>query len=506
MTSVFEFNQSLESINNGVGRFDCVQVYPLSGNVSNCYVGSGDASQKSSFQWIDNVNFWSPSMSYFLLQLKFIKRDAGSDKAIPDEDLVTYCDNFVCTLFSQIKTTINSRQLDYVDSPWLVDTILTVSNSKKNFISTFGSLTRVGESLMDRLANVKAISGTDPVTLEVVFRPPCSLFGAKLLPPGAQFLVEFLWAANASLAFESLLGSPAMVIGTANGNYNVKIDGFSFYKSTLTPSKMVPLPDKGVIDLSPTIVQQYFLNAGSQLKQNITLPPTCNRIIVGLQDINQVTASYGVPGVGSGYNPATQFTTAVSNIGAAPTPRSVELQNAYISLPELGFQWPSTTYQFNGLADWMRAYSDFCNITQGTNSASEGSIEFGSKDTSKGITINAISGSNATTLTGFLFQVGDPFNRWQYFYNVSSVASLAMPATTIHNQTCLKGYLGRYPLLAFPVVRNENKTISQGLLNLTFNGPVASCAVTVASTYSMAIAVEQIEDTGIYNYTLIEGV
>lgn len=501
--SVFDLSQTLESINAGCERFDVTQVYPISGNINDAYVGTGQASGLSTFQFGDSVNWWSPSMSVFILKVKFVKNNTtGANQVIPVTDGVNYTDNFVSTLFTQIKTQINSRQLDIIDVPWIIDTALTYSNAKGNFLKTYASMSHIGESLMERIRNTAENSGV----VEVAFRPPVSLFNAKLLPPGAQFRIDFNWASSAQLAFDKLAGD--VTIGTtgtdASPTYNVQVQSFSMYKATLSPSRIIELPERGVIDLTPCISNQYFLNGSDNLKQNITLPSTTNRILVTIQDQNQTAGTYnGVSttyGVGKGFNSATSFTNAVSASGATTNPFGAALQNAYLSLPELGVQMPQPTYQFDGTQDWTRAYADWCNICQGTVEQSEGSVPLGTFSIADGITINYVH----TTVASSVFQAGNPANPQQYY--ISAVGASA-PATTLYNQTCKYGYLGRAPgpILAFPVVRPENKSVNIGTLNLKFSTGVASIVATVLCSYSMALALEH-TGNGLYSYTLVEGV
>lgn len=521
--SVFDMSEMLESINGGVDRYDMQQVYPISGNVNMQTVGQGNASGLSIFQWQDGVNWWSPCQSYFNIIIQFSK--AGVDGALPDADLVTYCDNFIMTLFTQIQTYINSRPLDTINTPWLIDTALTYSNAKQNFLKTWGSLSRVGESLMTRLKNAASNGGV----VEVVFRPPISLFDVKLLPPGAQFKVDFNWASTAQLAFQGVGGSVA--IGSGANQYNMKVVSFSLFKAAVHPGPGTSLPSRGVIDLMPCQALQYFsaTNTGS-LKQNITMPGTTNRILLVFQDSSPpqtiTGASNGVAtrnpnndwtGVGNGYNPATSFSNIFSSVPATHTFAVASgLSTLWLSLPELGIQEPTPIYTFSGIQDYMRAYSDWCHITQGTHHQSEGSIPFGTGISTNanpnGITIVApnitVSAAPAPT-----YQSGNPSNSSQYDYITGVVTAYAagVDPTALFNQTSLYGWFGANPgpIFAFPVVRPEGKTISTGTLNVTFNSTggtfPAAVTATILATYSMAIGLE-LQPNGYYSYTLIEGV
>jgi hypothetical protein len=494
--SVFDLNTELESINAGCDRFNLDQIYPISGNPSNAYVGAGQAGGLTTFQFQDSVNWWSPTMSVFILQLQFVKiTTPPTTVPIPIGDQIAYADNFVCTLFTQIKTQINSQQLDIVDVPWIIDTVLSYSNAKKNFLGTFASMSRLGEPLSTRLRNTTTNGGI----VEVAFRPPVSLFDCKILPPGAQFRIDFNWASSAAFAFEALTTAMPATVGLATGNYNIQVNGFSMFKASMAPSKMINLPSRGVVDLNPCVTNQYFLNSAQQLKQNITLPPTANRVLVVIQDTN--TAGPPVYGVGTGYNPATSFAYAVSNMANAPF--AVPLQNIYLNLNELGVQMPNPIYQFSTISDWIRAYSDWCHICQGTAGQTEGSVPLGSFDITEGCTINYL---NTTTLANSVFNAGDPNNPQQYYYSYAGAPPTVVPTATSFNQTARWGYLGRCPgpIIAFPVVRPENRPVSVGTLSLTFAAAVASASVTTLASYSMAIAFEN--HGGLYSYTLITGV
>lgn len=514
--SVFDLPQQLQSINAGCDRFDISQVYPISGNVTNSFVGSGNASGLSTFQWSDSNLWWSPCNSYFQLQLQF---SYGDGTTIAPGDYVAYADNFPSTLFSQIKTQINSRQLDIVDVPYIIDQALTYSNAKQNFLQTFGSLTRVGEGWQTRLNNTCNNSGI----VEVIYRPPCSIFDVKLLPPGAQFRVDFNFASNAALAWESLAGD--VTIGTSGtSSYNVKILGFSFYKATLSPSQFVDIPKSGIIELSPSIINQYYLNGGSQLKQNITLPSTTNRILVCLQDANRSQGNQGVlinqdtgtigntvtrsatAGVGTGFNPATKF--ALSFSGSNNVAYGVKLTQFYLNLPELGQNFPNPVYSFDNSLDYNRLYSDWSHLVQGTYHQTEGSVPFGNLITDIGCNVIANAGG--------ILNVGNPNNREQANVYNSTATLTPTPKTLtpftnmslfskVFSQSAQWGYLGRVPMIPVPVIRPENKPISVGTLSMTFSGSVASVVANVLCTYSMALQVED-AGNGQYNYNLVEGV
>ena len=464
----------------------------------------------------------------------------------PASDYVALADNFVSTLFTKITTQINSKVLDTVDNVAAMDTALHYANCKDNFLKTYGSLTWLGVPFMTRLTNTTQNASNDGyVPIEVIFRPCISLFDVKLLPPGAQFTFTFNWASSAANAFESMFAD--VDVGTAINNYNLRVTGFSMFQATVTPSNLVELPEQGVIDLSPAVVNQYYLNGGSNLKQNITIPSTCNRILVTVQDSSTTTYTPGFSnkpvqaGIGKGFNPATSFSLAVKSMVATSFPDAM-IQSLWLSLPELGVNMPNPVYNFqNGQFDITRAYSDFCHITQGTINGWEGNIPYGSLDCIQGVPINAL---NTATVASSVFNSGDR-NNYQaptisrtgatstILVNTSAAGEAEIilrgavsPPTAALAPTCFQaakwGWAGSRPgpIFAFPVIRPEGKTVSVGTLNVTFQGfnplgtsedpapkspNVASAVFNVISSYSMALQLTHLGN-GIYKYDVVEGI
>lgn len=541
--SVFDLPQALSSINGSANKYNVDQLYPVSGNISNSYVGSGSASGITKFQWSDSNLWWSPVLSYFQLQVTFLK---GGNTTPVATDYVAYADNCVSTFWTNIQSQVGSKNLDLIDNVAVMDTALSYSNQTQNFLKTWASMSHIGEPFSTRLRNTTT-NGTAGASMEFSFRPPLSLFQCKCLPPGVQFTIQFNWAASAIGAFESLYQD--ISIGTGAQQFQVRIDSFSFFKASLNPSPLAMLPQSGVIDLCPTVAQQYFSNNTNSLKQNITIPATTNRLLVVVQDINTQTNTTTAqvynnctPGAGlTGYNPITSFAAAYSNNSSTNTiPFSIPLQNLYITLPELGVQLPSPIYNFGSpgkIGDWVRAYTDWCAITQGLSDETKsiGSVPFGSFDISQPITQVIIT---ATSPNADACAAGDPSNPQQatlyangttfttggsgaanytlapppfgsnsnVVYVASGSTSAAGPVNAF-SQTNRYGWLGRCPgpIFAFPVVRPENKTVSTGTLNLTFAGSPASVVVTVLSTYSMAIQLTHLGN-GLYEYNLVEGI
>lgn len=509
--SNFDMSDALESINNGISRFNKSQIFPISGNVTGT-VGTGTASGSTIFQFNETSEWWLPSQSYFHMKLTF----TGAGSTINNAQypgtanaLVTYCDNFICTLFTQIQSQINSQPLDTVTTPWIVDTALGYSKAHWNFIKSYSSMTRMGEGLATRLLNVSQNSGV----IEVAFRPPLSLFDVKILPPGAQFRFTFLWAATAKAAFEAL--QKDITWGTSANQNSVSINSFSFYKASVLPAPGIMLPKQGVVDLCPAVANQYpFPSNGTSMQAQISLPGTTNRILVVFQDTSTVATFTDIApvdrigGVNGGYNPATSFSSlfikAVPS-GAGTTTYAndtVKLSNLWISLPELGITTPSPQYTFGtDNTDMIRAYSDWAHLCQGTASNYEGSLPYGNADPTLGTQIISLDDNTAQT---FLLQPGDNNNYQQY--NAWYVGNTNLTAKA-YNQTSLWGWSGSRPgpIFAFPVVRPEYKQVSQGILYVNLTGAPYSVTATVIATYSMALAVEDVGN-GLYEYKLITGV
>lgn len=506
--NVFQLNETLESINHGVDRFDLTQIYPISGNISNSVVGSGQASGLTVFQFSDSNLWWSPANSYFSMSLTFNNLPA---------DNVAYADNFICTLFTSIQSQLNSRTLDIINSPHIIDSALTYSNCNKNFLATFGSMTRVGEPLMTRIINTSS-TGANSGVVEVIFKPPISLMDVKLMPPGCEIKLIYNWVSSAINAFECPTRS--LTIGTGNstsGVAGITVNGFSFYKATYHPSQLSHLPQKGVIDLFPSISNQYFLTTTSTLRQNLTLCGTTNKITVVFQDMINIsidgsagTVDNTLTGVGNGFNPATSFSNQFSILPSAvinPTNTATYsvLQQLYLNLPELGVQIPNgPVYNFDyANTDMLRAYSDFCHYTQCVSSQREGNVQYGNNKVDKGTTLSYI---DTAALGSCIVNRGNPYNPQQYEY-ISSVAPPSTLTTSSYSQTARYGWLGRCPgpIFIFPVVRPAGKMVSTGTLNITTTTNVAQVACTVICSYSMALVVE-LQPNGLYQYTIIEGV
>lgn len=559
--ALFHLPQELESLTGGAARFDCTEIYPISGNINQpagTYIGSGQASGNVTFQFGSGSSvWWSPAMSYFRMQLAAVKRTASAESAPVLSDKVALCDNFVATLFQKISLQINSKVLDTIDNVPVMDTALHYANCKKGFLDSFGSLTWLNVPFETRLINtcnnVKAATGETFSVIEVIFRPCLSLFDVKLLPPGAQYTLIFNMAASAANAWESLYGD--VTTGLLQNQFNLRITSFSLFQSVITPSMQVQYPESGIIDLSPAILNQYYLNQGNTLKQNITLPSTTNRVLVCMQDTSTSNfrptfvgaATDGTSdiqtGIGRGFNPVTNFgllayggTSASGATVAENNFYNRMLSTLWLNLPELGASMPNPVYNFSdNVSDTFRAYSDFCHVTQGTIGGWEGSIPYGTLAQAQGLhtaftsSDESVSVFNTGTynpqLPALIFKGGATTATTTFASNSGTatrsyavtIAAPSLPATQPTAWQAAKyGWVGNKTIFAFPVIRPEGKPVSVGTLNATFKSysdlganasgsNVNSVVFNVISSYSMVLQLTH-QGSGIYHYEVAEGI
>jgi len=456
-------------------------------------------------------------MSYFLIRFKIGVFNATPSFVDLTTQELTYVDNFASTLFDRVTTKIDSNEVDNMDNLGVIDTALHYSNCRHNFLKTFGSLTRIGEPLMQRLQNVK---GTQ--SIECVFRPCCSLFDTQLLPPGAQFQFQFNWATNALNCLEYITPTlaSAPVIGKASTNFNLRIDQFVFYKATLVPSPEHPLPDKGIIELTPSTISQTQVSGSSTVTHTFTVPGNTNRLMVVMRDVSMTYATSnadGYPvGAGDARNPSTSWTlTPSSQLTSSAT--TAKLTKLTVNLPEIGQRLPDPTYtpSWTSYEELLRMYADFVNTTQGTRNKSEGSIPFGRPVCGPveivDISIAADTAVMKLTNTTSLATTGDSHNIDQYkLYRFQAVEYVAGPPrapvlatlATDYLYTAINGWCRR-PTIVFPIVRPGNKHIGDVVLDASWDKPFAALEISIISTYSMALAVEHIGG-GIYKYDLLQ--
>jgi len=207
----------------------------------------------------------------------------------------------------------------------------------------------------------------------------------------------------------------------------------------------------------------------------------------------------------NGLKPITSFAASFSN-GA--TDLASTISTLYVSLPELGMQWPNPTYNLGASkAGWEQAYADFIHTCRGSSGGYEGSVPIGSLDPGPGA---AIIFPGAGTVTQF----GDPNNDQQLWLSSSvtipastSLPVIPVPTATFANQTALWGYLGRCPgpIFAVPIVRPPDKMVTNADINVTFtgNGPT-NVVVSIIQIFSMALVCES-NGFGKYAYEIVRG-
>ena len=509
-------------------------------------VGTGAASGVTTFQWSDNVSWWSPCNSYFFMRLRFTKAGGNipilnANGQLDPAELVTYADNFPSTFFSNIQTYIENDPVDDLTQPWVVDQVLTYSGAKKDFLDTFGSLARVGEPLQKRLLNVYGNGNSSGGVIEVCYRPPCSIYSTHLLPPGAKHRIDFTWNQSIVNAFESLIGS--IDIGDNAGQYNIKIDNFYFYKATCRPAPLLQLQPNGVIDLACAGINQYTIPNSSQWQQNITMKSTTNRVYIVFQDNNQTprvtnintatTSPYlsdetaiRYMGYGTGWTPITSFSksfSTTSNLNPDVPVYLAELSQLYLQISDLSLQLPKPTYNFsqNG-NDYVRAYMDWASQTVGTKYNDTGSVPFGYGIRGSTTTLNTTATLNnqgctiiapnfqVNGVTTATYKVGNPSNNQQLNLITSANTNFEVIGTNPSYyafQTSEYGWLARHPgpIFCFNVCRPAGKKISKGDVNVSFTNSVNSVIMSVIYCYSRALAVSKLPD-GNYSYQLVEGV
>jgi hypothetical protein len=560
--SIFSMSTELENVWHGIDKYDMQQLLPDAGAPNNTLVGTGNCSGTTTFSWNDSGNEWySPVNSYFYFKFRFVYYsspgvfapipilDSAGNMNLYPSNLVCYADNFVSTLFSTIMTYINQNPVDTITQPWVIDQILTYSNGKKNFLDTFGSLARVGETLNQRLINTWGNGNATGGVVEVCYRPPCSIFDVNLLPPGGYHKIDFTWNTNPISAFESLIGS--ISVGTGTGQYNIFCDTFYFYKATCRPSPQIPLPMHGVIPLCGSNVKQYPITSTTSFQQNITLAPTTNRIYVAFQDINQnpsvTTQAVTSPttttspfidttgikymGYGTGWTPQTSFTKSFSapNPNQAGTSLLYELKTFFIQISDLSLILPHPPYNFGtDGTDYLRAYMDWANCV-GTKYNDNGSVPFGyafnsaltATNTFKALNSTGITlayGSNFTTSSNVtpatLLRNGNPLNPQELTLLTSvddtavsnQVFSSGTNGRSLYFQTSEYGWLARHPgpIFAYNVTRPSGSKVSQGNMQVSFTGTISSALANVVCTFNNALAVVRNEQ-GKYDYQLVSG-
>jgi hypothetical protein len=434
-------------------------------------------------------------------------------------DGIAYADNWPPTLFSQITYQCNSQTVELLQNPAITDTAQLYSTVDKTWLKSFGSSSCVGESFTTRLRNsstqgdVRLVGGNPTAAsgnwnqVTASWRPALSIFDCPHgVPPGQQHRFEFSWNPTGEQnMIESVAAATAGFTPANNVNgqgYEFVLDSFTFFCATITPDVSIEKPLRGLIELNPLTTTTYTVSGGSLLQAQVALAATTNRILVVIQDNN---SSNALAAGQNGLKPLTSFTAAAS---LATADFSSYLQTFYLSLPELGYQWPNPTYNFQTtgaattgmLAEWKRAYTDWINTVRGASGGYEGSVSFGSADAGIGVPLIGVN----TTVASSVLNTGDPNNDQAYWAIGLSGTS---PVVTTANQTARWGWLGRCPgpIFAIPVIRPPDKTVSYATLNMQFASQVTSVNVYVIQQYSMGMVFEA-DAFGKYAVEVLRGI
>jgi hypothetical protein len=200
----------------------------------------------------------------------------------------------------------------------------------------------------------------------------------------------------------------------------------------------------------------------------------------------------------------------------------VELSQLYITLPDIQAQLPTPFYNFTaaGEADYLRAYMDFCSLTQGTKTGTEGSIPYGRAITggtgasvtplySEDITLYlpTITVGGAAQTPPVVLKSGNPSSRTNFTLVTNAIVDYGAGTNldTLYFQVSGNGWLERSPgpIFVFDTPRPEGKFMSIGNLKVDFTAAPASINATVLCSYNSAIAVEK-NAFGKYNYTILQ--
>lgn len=493
---LFDLADQPRDINGGADSLTYTQMFPQTSAIGGTRPGvSGASTGVTTFQHQDSSRWWVPSQSYYVIRGHFLD---GAGNALARDSGISYCDNWVSALFSQIQYFVDSKSVELLQNLPVADTAMLYSTADRSYLKSFASASGVGESLVTRQLNsaqfgTAAVSPTNYNEVVATWRPACSLFDTPgALPPGGLWRCDFSWAANGEQEMiQSTLG-PAI----AGVDFVFVLDEFTMYCCTVMPDPEILLPESGIVELSPYASNIYMLTGGNTLQANIPLQASTNRILICFQDNNVVN---NLAAGQNGLKPVTQFTAAMSNGGAD---FSSYIQTMYISLPALGVQQPNPSYGLSAgdaagaKSGWSRAYADWVNCCRGSSGGYEGSIPFGAYDSGIGAAV-----LEPLALTPVM-QVGDPSNSGQAWL-VSATGGAGAGATAA-NQTARHGWLGS-PIFGFPIVRPPGVGVNTANLNVTFSGNVTSGLIHVISLYSMALVVTR-QQNGQYKYDIVRDV
>lgn len=495
--SLFDLPSGPRSINGGAAKYQAIEILPTSMSVGpNVRVGTGAANGTTTFQFTEDAQSWIPALSYFNIIGHFTQSNGTSALAATTDIGVGYVDNWCASLFDQISMDLGGETLENVQYVPQVDTAMLYASCDKGWLDTFGSASGVGESLVTRIRR-SSTNGTGYNSITANWRPCISLFDIPyaMPPTSALWRIVFTWSSLAEARVAQRATSTAGVPGTT---WRFYIDSFRFYKATVAADPSVPRPISGFIELNPVRAYQLQLNGGSAMSSSVTLPQTCNRMLIGFQD----ASSAGSPLIyAQGTNGIIPITSFLGAFTSTTTVFSAYLQNILVTFPELMYSAPQPQYNLQpGNADgaqggWSRAYQDFINICRGGSAGTEGSIPFGNYDINVGNTIVAIN----TTVANSIVNTGDPSNKQQLWLTDISGTSVA---ATYANQCSRYGWLGMCPgpIFAIPVMRAPGQIVSTASLQVTLNTTAVSMTATVIMPYSAGLEVSQNLD-GKYTYT-----
>lgn len=469
--------------------------------------------------------------------------------------LITVCDNWPAALFQTCRVTLNGSQIEQCLNVPQTDTIATYSAATKSWLESYGSASGVGESLQNRVIAAGAQPRGSTVAgnwgfLTATFRPPLSIFNCATAIRGNQWRFILSWNPSAEQQVcesagidQTAAGSGGPLPAIAVTDYRFKVDSLTLFVATVAPDPSVPIPRRVLIDLTPcqTTYQGLTIVTGSY---NISVPPTTFRIAVAFQDANDeknaVTTAWAPAHGANGIFPITNFTLGLSaganNASNVLVGAPAWLKNFRISSSQLGLSIPIPDYAFNAVAGAgtvtsimsragiERAYRDFIQTTQGDSSLSEGAIPFGCLDSAAPLNVFTMgvapvvanisalgTGDGSAGFPRAQVSFADPFNPNAVGYvNPTTYAPGAFTAlngqgpyfdngaqanTLPSNQvTAMYGWLGRYGILAFPIVKPVGTNLSQLDFTIGFTTGPKSGVAFICAYYGAAVCIDYNQD------------
>ena len=551
--SLFQSPERLASTNGGAISFTVVEQPPDQGAISGRPGRTGLAIGDTIFTIRTDPRYVVFSESYFRVQGHFTKEN-GTTALPNNAQLhnMAYCDNWTAALFQTARVTLNGSQIEQALFVPQTDTVATYSAASHTWLKSYGTASGVGESAKVRINASGAQPRNDSTAANygecvATFRPPLSLWNCPTAIRGNQWRVILSWAPNAEQQMVESFGFsaggtpvPAIAGGTtvdsavAVTGYNFFIDNLTMFVATAQPDPGVSLPRRVLIDLTPCQTTLVNITGSSGASTNVSIPPTTFRMAFAWQDantnVNNTTCVYANGAGLNGINPITSFALgfSVGTSGAIASP----LQGAPAwltafrwSSAQLGLSWPIPDYSFSTITGGAtstvtviasrkgleRAYRDFIQTTQGDHSLNEGAMPFGNLDTAMPINAlgapsgQAVNGGNTTTTTTFVqsgssvyFSVADIDNPNATDYldpalsastTVATASTTAVTPITNTFQASF-GWLGRYPILAAPVVKPVGTNLSQIDVTYSFSTAVTAVNMYVFAYYGAAVAIE----------------